>query len=470
MSTTPHRISLLSLVMITVVSVDSIRNLPAAAKFGEILITFYVLGALFFLIPTALISAELAATFRTSAGIYTWVKTAYGERMGLMAIWLQWIENVIWYPTILSFVVGAFAYIISPTSLQNPYIIALAIVGVFWLLTFINLRGIETSAWFSNFCSIAGLIIPMLLIIYLGIEWVWMGKPLAIHITTSGLIPDMHNSQMWVSLTAIMLSFSGVEIATVHANDVENPQRVFPAALAYASLIILSTLICGSLSIALVIPESKINLITGILQAFEIFFSTHHLSSCLPFVAITLAIGATGGVSNWIIAPTKGLYFAAVDGNLPAICAKQNSHDAPVTLLIAQAIIVTIIAGIFVLIPDVNQSYWLLTVIATQLYMVMYLIMFFAYLRIKKNHMHSRYFSVPGGRVGAYIVAIMGMIGCSVTLYVSLIPPESVFTTHTGWYSLTLLITLIALSCPPLIFFRYLRSSNNRHSHASNTD
>jgi len=470
MSSPKHRISLLSLVMITVVSVDSIRNLPAAAKFGEILIPFYILGAIFFLIPTALISAELAATFRTSAGIYTWVKAAYGERVGLMAIWLQWIENVIWYPTILSFVVGALAYAISPASLQNPHAIASAITGVFWLLTLINLRGIETSAWFSTFCSIAGLIIPMLLIIYLGIEWVWSGKPLAIQLSFGGLIPNMNNNQMWVSLTAIMLSFSGVEIATVHANDVENPQRVFPTALAYASLIIISTLILGSLSIALVIPESEINLITGILQAFEIFFAAYHLQWCLPFIAITLAIGATGGVSNWIIAPTKGLYFAAADGNLPAIYAKQNRYDAPVTLLLAQAIIVTIIASIFVLIPDVNQSYWLLTVIATQLYMLMYLIMFFSYLKIKKQNRGSGYFTVPGGQFGAYLVAILGMIGCSVTLYVSFVPPESIFTAQSAWYSATLAGVLVVLACPPLLFFRRGSALDNRHSHTGDTD
>lgn len=461
MSNQKRRISLLSLVMITVVSVDSIRNLPAAAKFGEVLIPFYILGAMFFLIPTALISAELAATFPTSGGIYTWVKAAYGERMALMAIWLQWIENVIWYPTILSFVVGALAYAISPTSLENPYAIASAIVGVFWLLTFINLRGIESSAWFSNFCSVAGLIVPMLLIIYLGIVWIWSGKPLAMQLSFSSLVPDINDTQMWVSLTAIMLSFSGVEIATVHANDVENPQRIFPAALAYASLIILSTLILGSLSIALVIPESKINLITGILQAFEIFFSAYGLHWCLPFIALTLAIGAAGGVSNWIIAPTKGLYFAAADGNLPAIYARQNRYDAPVTLLVAQAIIVTIIASIFVLIPDVNQSYWLLTVIATQLYMLMYLIMFFAYLRIKKQKKRTGYFTVPGGRIGAYCVAILGMIGCSVTFYVSFIPPESIFTGQSTWYSIILAVVLVLLACPPILCFRSARRQDS---------
>ena len=107
------KLSLLSIIMITVVSVDSIRNLPAAAKFGEVLITFYVLAAIFFLIPTALVSAELSAKFQCSGGIYTWVKNAFGEKFGLIAIWLQWAENVIWCPTLLSFIAGSVGYVIS---------------------------------------------------------------------------------------------------------------------------------------------------------------------------------------------------------------------------------------------------------------------------------------------------------------------------------------------------------------------
>ena len=91
-----NKISLISLVMITVVSVDSIRNLPAAAKFGELLITFYILAAIFFLIPTALVSAELAGAHDCEGGIYTWVRNAFGDKAGVLAIWLQWIENVIW--------------------------------------------------------------------------------------------------------------------------------------------------------------------------------------------------------------------------------------------------------------------------------------------------------------------------------------------------------------------------------------
>ena len=99
-----HSLTLFSLVLITVGSVDSIRNLPGTALFGSQLVAFFILGALFFLIPTALVSAELSACEGLDGGIYVWVKKAFGKNIGFLAIWLQWIENVIWYPALLSFV------------------------------------------------------------------------------------------------------------------------------------------------------------------------------------------------------------------------------------------------------------------------------------------------------------------------------------------------------------------------------
>ena len=107
-------LTLFSLVMITIGSVDSIRNLPATALFGSSLIFFFCLAAICFLIPCALVSAELASSWAKQGGVYIWVKEAFGQRFGFLAIWFQWIENVIWYPTILAFVAGTLGYLISP--------------------------------------------------------------------------------------------------------------------------------------------------------------------------------------------------------------------------------------------------------------------------------------------------------------------------------------------------------------------
>jgi amino acid transporter len=452
MSTKKHSLTIFSLTMITVGSVDSIRNLPATALFGSQLIFYFILGAVFFLIPTALVSAELASGWAKQGGIYIWVKEAFGKRVGFLAIWLQWIENVIWYPTILSFVAGTIGYLINPALTSNPYFLWSIIVSCFWGATLLNLRGMSSSALFSSFCSLAGLLLPMSLIIGLGVAWITQGNPLQIKFDLASIVPHLDDKSMWVSLTAIMMSFCGIEIATVHANDVDNPQHAFPKALIYSVGIILSTLILGSLAIAVVLPGKDINLVAGIMQAFEAFFLTYHMHWMMPVVAVMLVLGGLGGVSNWIIAPTKGLLVAAEDGNLPEIFQRTNAKGAPVVMLFTQASIVTLLSALFLFMPTVNGSYWLLTALAAQLYMLMYFIMFIAAIKLRFSApSHHRPFKIPGGIFGMLFVAGIGIIGVLTTLGVSFIPPEGINVGTTLRYEMTLIIGLLFMCAPPFI-------------------
>ena len=452
MTNKKHALTIFSLTMITVGSVDSIRNLPATALFGSQLIAFFILGALFFLIPTALVSAELASGWAKQGGVYIWVKEAFGKKAGFLAIWLQWIENVIWYPTILSFVAGTIGYLIDPSLAKNPYFLWLVIVSSFWGATLVNLRGMRSSAVFSTICTISGLLLPMSLIIGLGAAWLLGDNPVQVQFDIPSILPHLQDRSMWVSLTAIILSFCGIEIATVHANDVNNPQSAFPRALTYSVGIILSTLILGSLAIAVVLPQNDINLVAGIMQAFDAFFARYNMLWLMPVVAVTLVMGGFGGVSNWIIAPTKGLLVAAQDGNLPPFFQRTNQHGAPVVMLVGQAVIVTLLSSLFLFMPSVNGSYWLLTALAAQLYMLMYLMMFVAAIKLRMiaPH-HPRAFRIPGGLLGMIGVAGVGMIGVLTTLAVSFIPPEGIDVGSVSRYESTLIFGLLLMCAPPFI-------------------
>ena len=57
------KLSVFSIIMITITSVDSIRNLPGAALLGSHAISFFVLAGLCFFVPTALVCAEMSTTY-----------------------------------------------------------------------------------------------------------------------------------------------------------------------------------------------------------------------------------------------------------------------------------------------------------------------------------------------------------------------------------------------------------------------
>jgi len=421
-----EKISVVALVLLITGAIDSVRNLPATALFGSSLVFFFIFSAVIFLIPVALVSAELSSTWsEEEGGIYSWVRHAYGNNMAFFTIWLQWINTMAWYPTILSFIAGTLAYLINPELAQNKLYLISVILVVFWSLTFLGLSGLRASAGFAGICAIVGMIIPIGLIIVLAVVWLVKGNPSAIHLDLHGLIPNWHESQSWVSLTAIMTSFLGMELAAVHVRNVNNPQRNFPRAMLFSVVLILITMVLGSLAIAIVLPRSEIGLVQGVMQAFTNFFQAYHLTALMPVLVIMLLLGSAGSMINWIISPAKGLLLAADHGFLPSWLYKLNRHGIASRVLLLQAVLVTLLCSGFLLLPSVNAFYWLFTALSTELYILMYVMMFIAAIRLKNKHSKlPRPFAVPGGRLGYYFTCLLGLIGCIVTLVVGFFPPE----------------------------------------------
>lgn len=446
----------MSIILLTVGSVDSIRNLPATALFGSSLIFFFIMGAIFFLLPGALVSAELASMWTESGGVYVWVREAFGKRYGFLAIWLQWIENLIWYPTILSFIAGTIGFIISPELINNKYFLVTMILVIFWGITLVNLFGVKFSIKLASFCSMVGLILPMALIISLGIFWIITDNTLQIDFSFHALLPHNISSNMWVALTGVILSYCGIEIATVHVSEVKNPQAIFPKAMLYSTMIIVLTLILGSLAIAVVIPQNQISLIAGIMQTFDMFLKTYHLSFLLPILAAMLIFGGIGSLNNWIIAPVRGVMIAACDGNLPKLFQKVNKHQAPSFLLLLQSCMVTTFTAVFIIMPSINESYWLLTALAAQLYMFMYLLMFLAAIKLRYTHAAThRAFKIAGGKGGIFIVSGCGILGCLVTLIVGFIPPVGVEIGSIFGYECILIGGLFLMTLLPFFIHTY---------------
>jgi amino acid transporter len=455
-----NKLNTLALTLLITGAIDSIRNLPASALFGSTLIFFFIFAAIVFLIPTALVSAELTANV-DEGGIYQWARLAFGERIGFLAIWLQWINNLVWFPTILSFIAGTAAYLINPALAANKYYLVGMILSLFWILTIINLRGIRLSAKFTSFCAITGLIIPMILIISLLVVWLILGKPLQIHLTSTSIFPSWQHTDNWMALTAVMLGFAGMELASVHIKDVNNPQKTFPRALAYSSMIILATMMLGSLAIAFVLPYDQINLVNGTIQTFAYFLSAYHLSWLIPVLTLLLVIGSLGGVISWVISPVKGLGQAAKHGFMPPFFQKLNSHGVPQNLLITQAVLVSFVCLAFLFLPSINASYWLLTALTTQLYMLMYVIMFLSGLRLRtKMNYTSQTFVIPGRKIGSWLVCILGLIGCTITLIVGFIPPNNINIGSSFYYEV-LFCTGMTVMLLPILFFYWYQSKSS---------
>lgn len=456
-----QKISMLALVLLITGAIDSIRNLPTTALFGSSLIFFFIFSAIVFLIPVALVSAELSSTWpEEEGGVYSWVRQAFGENWAFFTIWLQWINTMVWYPTILSFIAGTLAYLINPELAQNKFYIIGVILVVFWSLTFVGLQGLRTSAAFAGFCAIIGMILPMGFIILLAVIWLIKGNPIAIDLSFNSLIPRWNDTQSWVSLTAMMTSFLGMELACAHVRNVQDPQRNFPRAMFFSVILILVTMIFGSLAIAFVLPQEKISLVQGVMQAFSNFFEAYHLTAFMPVLIVLLLLGSLGNMVNWIISPAKGLLLAADNGFLPHWLYRLNKHGVASRILILQAVLVTLLCSVFLLFPSVNAIYWLFTSLSTELYIMMYVVMFIAAICLKSKFAHlPRPFAIPGKNIGYYITCVIGLLGCAITLFVGFFPPaESLDMGSANHFRVIFSAGIVLMLIPAYVL--YLRRKN----------
>ena len=297
------KLSVFSIIMITITSVDSIRNLPGAALLGSHAISFFVLAGLCFFVPTALVCAEMSTTYPKQGGVYLWGKETLGHNFGFVTVWYQYAENIVYYPPLISFIVATGTYPFFPHLAENNIFMLVMINVIFWALTLVNIFGLRLSSLITNVFGMIGLIFPILLIIALGGYWTYT-NPEASHISlrhVSDWLPDFSQSGIGASFTAVVLSLTGIEITTAYANEVKNPQKAYPKALLISTVMILLSLTACSLSIAAVVSHNNSSLSEGIILAFKTFFKDMNLPYLLPVIALAIVFGSLASLNNWII-------------------------------------------------------------------------------------------------------------------------------------------------------------------------
>jgi amino acid transporter len=448
----------LALVMITTGIITSIHGAPTMAEYGFSLIFIYLVVALVFLLPSALISAELATGWPEDGGVYVWVKTAFGERLGFVSVWQQWIENVIWFPSILTVMVVAAVYGFDPTLKDNNWFIFFAINGLFWAMTITNLFGMRTSSMVAIICTIFGRILPILFLFGLAMLFLKKGNPSNVSFTWGNFIPDFSDTNKLSFIVGAFLTFAGIEASASNAASAKNPRRDYPRAIITSAAIALVLVTLIGLAIAIVVPRDQIDLDAGIMQAVAILLESNGIGWLLTFAGLVIALGMLGEVNNWIPAPTRGLLIAGRDGALSPFWQKENRHAAHKTILLSQAVIVTAISTIYLFFEDVQVAFWLMNVVPTMLYIVMYFLMFAASIRLRYSHPEvPRRYRVPFGNIGIWALAILGSLSGLLAICIAFVPPQLVPTEERSAYILVVTLGFIVFTIMPFVIYALRR-------------
>ena len=447
------------LAMINVAAVLSLRNLPPMAEFGWSSIGWYLIGTITFLIPLSLAGAELATGWPKGGGVYAWVQEAFGDKSGFIAVFCEWSNDLVWFPTILAFLASTLAFAFDPALAKNGLYMFAVMMIVFWGTTFLALLGSKVSSRFGSIGVIVGTFVPGVLVIVLGVLYMFAGKPIQLPPFTLGALIPSINLDTLPFLATIVLMFAGMEMAGFHALEVRNPQKDYPRAMLLSALIIFVLTVVGTLAIAIVVPLDKLKLSAGLMQAFQAFLASYNLTWLLAPLAILVVVGGIPLLAAWLIGPAMGLGVVATEGNLPPLFARHNKNGAPAGVLILQAVIGTIISLVYVFIPGVNTAYWIMSAMTVTLLCIAYLFIFAALIKLRYSQPDTpRAFKIPGGKAGVWIVGGLGFTATALTFIISLLPIGGIPMPGL-LYVVIMVIGTAVLALPPLVFLKLKKNS-----------
>lgn len=454
------KLGVFTLAIMNVTAVVSLRGLPAEAVYGMSSAFYYLFAAIVFLIPTSLVAAELAAMFQDKqGGVFRWVGEAYGKRLGFLAIWVQWIESTIWYPTVLTFGAVAIAFIgardVHDMSLaSNRYYTLVVVLIIYWLATFISLKGMSWVGKVAKVGGLVGTIIPAGLLIILAIVYLATGghSNMDFH---SSFFPDLTNFDNVVLAASIFLFYAGMEMGGIHVKDVDNPSRNYPKAVFIGALITVIIFVLGTFSLGIIIPAHDISLTQSLLVGFDNYFKYIHASWFSPIIAIALAFGVLAGVLTWVAGPSKGIFAVGKAGYMPPFFQKTNKIGVQKNILIVQGLAVTVLSLLFVVMPSVQSFYQILSQLTVILYLIMYMLMFSGAiaLRYKMKKLNRPFRIGKGGNGLMWIVAGLGFCGSLLAFILSFIPPSQISVgSNTVWFSVLIIGALIVVIAPFIIY------------------
>ncbi len=452
------RIGVVTLTLMTAALFLTLRNMPMMADTGMKMVFFNTITVFAFLVPIALVSAELATAWPKN-GVFHWVEEAFGTRWGLTAVWLQWVQSLFGITSILSYVAASLAYAINPDLANSRWFIVIVILVVYWSATLLNLRGMRASGLISSVCLGAGVLLPAVLLMGLALFYVVQGHPIHLNLamTTDNWLPLNDARQSLVLFLSFIFGVVGIEVSASHAREVRNVQRNYPIAVFSAAILGFILTLLGGLAVAVVLPVEELNLVSGSVQALQVLLNTWHLGWLLPPVAVLVALGAAGQVSTWVVGPVKGLWAAGRAGNLPPALQATNARGVPRNLLIVQACLMSGVALVFLVVPSVDSAFLLLTSAAVILYAVMYLMLFATAIRLRYTHADTvRPYRVPGGRNwGLWLIAGTGFITTLACFLIGFLPPGTGLGAVP--YALAMLFTLVVMLAAPLLLYRWRR-------------
>jgi glutamate:GABA antiporter len=395
----------LDMTLFTVCAILVIDQLAASASLGAQSIFWWIFTLIFFFIPYGLITAELGSTYPDQGGIYSWVQRAFGDRWGGRTAWLWWINVALWQPSVYLIFAGIFSQLFLPELGLWPQI-AIA-VGLTWVTVYVNMIALDVGKWVPN----VGAIFKVVIMAVLGFGGFYYAAThgVANPINLETLSPSWGAPLAF--LPVIVYNFMGFELMSGASEEMDDPARDVPKAIITSGALIAAFYLLGTVGILIALPLDEIGLIEGIIDTLYKLLGTEGLGGATVMILGLMALYTfVANMVTWTMGANRSAAEAADAGNLhPGFAKLHPVHKTPTNAAIITGVVTTAVVIIYgFMAADAEDLFWTLFAFSSVVFLLCYLFMFGAFLRLRKiDADRPRPYRVPGGEVGAWAMTLL---------------------------------------------------------------
>ncbi|HWH60800.1 MAG TPA: APC family permease [Terriglobales bacterium] len=372
------------LVLLFVVAVFNLNVLPSIAANGGVTIWLWIIALSLFFWPQAIAVIELAHRFPGEGGVYLWAKEVFGDWHGFLSGWCYWTNNMMYVPTVVLYFVGVSVFVLGPgyESLAGNKAFALGVsVILLTALVILNIVGLNVGKWVNNFGGMGAGIAAVVLI--------GLGMLVAVRFGTAITAADFKvpavSRSLLNSFGVICYALVGLELASVMGDEIENPHKILPGAVARGGILAGSLYIAATLALLMAVSRDKISVIQGVVQAVSNMANRVGGGWVVAPFAFVLSLSIAGIGSAWLGGSARIPFVAGLDSYMPAWLGKVHPrHATPYAALIVHAIISLALVSINFAVAgsSVEESFQRLLSLSVVLQLIPFVYMFSALLKI----------------------------------------------------------------------------------------
>ncbi len=413
------------LVLLFVVAVFNLNVVPSIAGNGGVTVWLWVISLLLFFWPQGIAVIELAHRYPGEGGVYLWAKEVFGDFHGFLSGWCYWTNNMMYVPTVMLYFVGVSVFVLGPAqaglAASKSFALA-ASLALLAVLVVLNVVGLGIGKWINNVGGLGTLIAGGLLIILGVTVWLRFGTS----VTAADFRIPANPRFVLNSFGVICFGLVGLELASVMGDEIENPLKTLPGAVAWGGIFSGALYIGTTLTLLVAVSKDQISVLQGIVQAVSRMSARVGIGWIIAPFALMLSLSIAGIGSAWLGGSARIPFVAGLDSYMPDWLGKIHAKYAtPYAALIVHATVslVLVVINFSFTGAGVQETFQKLLSLAVVLQLIPFLYMFGALLRIawQKSFAPGRYAK------GTLIIAgLSGFLTTSLGIALAFFPAQEI--------------------------------------------